>query len=383
MNEREDLKAYLDGELSESRVREIEAALKGDPELRDEVQQMKRIGMSLRGHQQPVGEGNPARVQHALRERGRRFPVPMMAVTAAACIIGLFAAFPLFKSSVMVPRGDMSTASAPAKESTSAPVLGQAEAPAADMAIPMESAKAKSTARDKVATSPSPPDVANILGGRDVIRDGNIGVAVKSLDEARRKLTDGIRRLGGFMESSSVQQSDTGGNSAEMTLRMPAARFEEALDLARASGRVVSESTTGQDVTATRVDLEARVRTLKLEEDQVRAIMRTARRTGELLEIRDRLSQIRMEIESMEAQLRSLKSLAAMSTLRVTLTERPIAGTDEVVQEGWAQDTWATAVKTLSGVGRFLGQAAIWLAVFSPLWVPLAWWLRKSARKAD
>ena len=58
MSIREDLKAYLDGELSPQRAEEVRAAIESDPELKKEVEALRAISNTFRlvaPASQPVG----------------------------------------------------------------------------------------------------------------------------------------------------------------------------------------------------------------------------------------------------------------------------------------------------------------------------------------
>ncbi|MBZ0214065.1 MAG: hypothetical protein K8H99_09720 [Nitrospirae bacterium] len=72
MNIREDLKAYLDGELSPQRMEEVRAALEADPALREELEFMRLMGFEIK---RMAAEPHVAGVEGALgRLRGFRWP---------------------------------------------------------------------------------------------------------------------------------------------------------------------------------------------------------------------------------------------------------------------------------------------------------------------
>ena len=58
------------------------------------------------------------------------------------------------------------------------------------------------------------------------------------------------------MLSSSTQN----GQAGQFTLRIPAKRFDLAMDQLRALGTVKTDQVTGEDVTAEFIDLQARLR---------------------------------------------------------------------------------------------------------------------------
>lgn len=93
MNIRENLKAYLDGELNAPDRAEVEEALKSDPALQLELQQMKEISQSLRGAANPVNAvGLAATLERLAKPRtslGPRWLLPTgLAATAILAIFG-------------------------------------------------------------------------------------------------------------------------------------------------------------------------------------------------------------------------------------------------------------------------------------------------------
>ena len=84
---------------------------------------------------------------------------------------------------------------------------------------------------------------------------------------------------------------------------------------------VVSRSTDVSDVTESYTDTEARLNTLRLQEERLLAILSKATELTDVLELESRLSDVRYQIESYEATLRSYDSRVSYSTLHMTLQE--------------------------------------------------------------
>jgi predicted nuclease with TOPRIM domain len=143
------------------------------------------------------------------------------------------------------------------------------------------------------------------------------------------------------------------------------------------------ENSNAQDVTAEYADLDGRLKELRAEEESYVQMLRAARRVGELMEIKDRLSSVRQQIASMESQRKALANESALSTIRATFEQKVRVEDEEKPKDGGFDETWAKALNGLSAVGEFLGNAAIYLFVFAPIWLPpvlLFWWLGRKAR---
>lgn len=394
MSIREDLKAFVDGELTPERAAQVRAAIDADPELRREVTFMKILSKSI---QEAAQEPTPSGMEDALRAVSStqarpwlfaRTPLQYVAAAAVVCLLAVVF-FPIFaqskysaKNSAEVAASKMpATAPPPMVERLDGSVAaGPAGAPAVEGRA-MDAEVAKSYRAGEIARDGT---VMPEFGPRSIVRTADLSVRVKSAAEAQANATTMAQGLGGFVERSELSALNDSEPVASITLRVPESRFDQAMKSLRALGEVESESVSGQDVTGQIVDVEARLRTLRGEEEQYRQILRSARKIGEVLEVRDRLGQVRQEIEVLSAQRASLKNLAALSTINARFTQRvSLDKADD--STGWADETWAGAVRGLQGVGKFLGQAAITIFVFSPVWLPIALviWLIARRSKAS
>lgn len=154
----------------------------------------------------------------------------------------------------------------------------------------------------------------------------SIEVAQGSVTDTFDRVADVARRREGFVVTSSTSSFDTGQASAELTMRVPAEQFDAARADLAGMGKVRSVQVGGEDVTAQLVDLDARLRALRAEEDALTALLGRAGSVGEVLAVREQVSSTRLEIEQLAAQQASIADRAAFSTLRVSLIEPGAAG---------------------------------------------------------
>ncbi len=160
---------------------------------------------------------------------------------------------------------------------------------------------------------------------RKIIRNAELAVEVADTQEAQRGITSIAEAQGGYVVTSEIRQrptSDPNRRELEATLviRVPAARFETALNDIRATGlRVIHEKASAQDVTEEFIDLEARVRAQRALEAQFLEIMKQATKIPEALEVQRELASVRTEIEKIEGRQRFLQNQASLSTITVKL----------------------------------------------------------------
>lgn len=437
MNIREDLKAYLDGELSAERVREIETALQSDPQLQKELEQMRFLGLEIRAVARDMQIEGKAQARELVTRPKKPWWHPLSGsgrlVWSAGCaVLLLMIVFPIVSSSMSSSNAEGASVASKSADYNDSIASGGAErssanAPATSTA-PTDGAVAPGT-QDPSLRSPKREvalgDFNGVIGGstgknrrsvddvkseaglspsanseiatntrnqqtvppsvedqRMVVKNADIGLRVDSVVQAKTEVERIAKSNGGYIEGGQVTSYPNTTPAANLTLRVKSKMFEQAMGQLRLLGEVVLESQSGEDVTAQYADAEARIKVLKAEEDSYVTMLRGARRTGEILEIKDRLSQVRQEIESLDATKRALKNLSTLSTIRVSLEQKPKPG-DKKKEES-SDDAWANAVNGLMSVLRFLGNAVIYIFVYSPIWLPpvvLFWWLGKKAKK--
>lgn len=161
-----------------------------------------------------------------------------------------------------------------------------------------------------------------------IIRTGRALVEVDSMERAVEQVQALAQRVGGYVANTTIRAGDHHVRQAEMELKIPSARFDEALAGLRPMGEVRSVSVNSQDVGEEFVDVSARVANARRLEERLLALL--ANRTGRLedvLAVERELARVREEIERYEGRLRYLRTRVAMSTLTVTVAEpEPMVG---------------------------------------------------------
>ncbi|MEO7296703.1 MAG: DUF4349 domain-containing protein [Candidatus Limnocylindria bacterium] len=198
-----------------------------------------------------------------------------------------------------------------------------------------------------------------------IIKTGEVTVEVADVPAAVGRVRAFVLELGGYVGGSQAGSHDDG---ATLTLRVPAAQFDEALERLRSlDGEVIAEATRESDVTRQIIDLAARISNLEASEASYRILLERAERIDDVLAVQARLDGVRGEIEQLEAQLQDIEGDADLSTLTVSVV--PAA---ELVAEVTA--TWDAgaelngALASLVGIGQGLLNALIWFGI---VWLPV------------
>ena len=164
---------------------------------------------------------------------------------------------------------------------------------------------------------------APIAVERKIIRNADLQLEANAPEEAQQKITQIAESKGGFVVESMQSSSDakaTTRDTVTMTVRVPSAKFDEALsEIRQTANRVIVESVKGQDVTEEFIDIEARLKTQKALEAQFLEIMKRSNSVEDALNVQTEIARVRGEIEKIEGRKRFLESQASLSTVKIKL----------------------------------------------------------------
>jgi hypothetical protein len=205
---------------------------------------------------------------------------------------------------------------------------------------------------------------------RKIIRTSSIGMIVQHPAEVADRITVLAEGLGGYLVSA-----DGGGQDATtgtLTIRVPAARFEEARAEIRKLGlRVESEKIDAQDVSRQYVDQDASLRNLRAEEAGYLAIMKQATTVKDMLAVTEQLSEVRGQIEQQQAEFnalsRQIETVALTISLRTEAEEkvfglnwRPGYELKLALRDGL--ESLATYATTMLSILFYLPAVVLWVA---------------------
>ena len=202
-----------------------------------------------------------------------------------------------------------------------------------------------------------------------IIRTADLRVRVRGSFSAAVDRANAVAGLlGGFVTSSSTSSFERGKASAELTMRVPADSFDEARRRLSSLGKLESLEVSGRDVGGQLVDLDARLRALRAEEGALELLLAKAGDIGQILQVRDRLTSVRTEIEQLDGQQAALRDQVAMSTLHVSLHEAGAPLRSEQRKDGDnGTGIGASASDAIDVAEAVVGGMLIVLGALSPL----------------
>lgn len=383
MSTTQQLKAYLDHELTAAEHAAVEKQLASSPELQEELLALQSLTVelgALQGTPEPTGKEEVLRsLRVSASEKPKPTPFWKPVLVTGGGVLGLAILAGMFpRGGPLAPGNAVFRSSADSAVASSPAPSAQPLEMAAEVERRQSGDESKSASRRSglAEMEEGPRTRAEVLNGvRDVIYNGSLSVEVTDPVEARRQLIGLVTSVNGIVSSSSTIRSRTGLTTMQYSLRVPAASYERAVQTLSELGTVRNQQSTAEDVTADIAAGEGKARALANAEQTTIALLNKARTTAERLSIHRRLDEIRAEREAIKEQTERFKSLSAMSSLDVTLVTQ-----SEGASGAWWQDSWNGASGALGRFAEVLGRAGIYTLTFAPIWLTLGlgvWWLRR------
>lgn len=235
-------------------------------------------------------------------------------------------------------------------------------------------------ASDKAAVSTSQPSAA---AGRKLVYTADLSVEVDDTRAAIEKATAAATKAAGFVGGSTLSRYDDGSLHGSVTVRVPSDEFSAVLDQFKSLGRMDQLSSNVEDVTGQFVDLDARLRNRKREEEVLLKLFERNAKLQDVIQVEARLSEVRESIEVLEGQMRTLKEQIALSTITLNLYEKgeaAVAETESYALAYHLRSAGRSLVVVLQGLATFLIYVIVVGWVF---WLPLVliiWWVRRRRR---
>lgn len=364
MSIREDLKAYLDGELSPERAREVEAAVQSDAQLKTELEQMRLLGMEIRAAAPQLEISGKERARQLVTASKKPWWSPSSPkgrlVWAGACAaIAMVAMFPLMRN-IATGAADASadqavafrassesgtaggtaaeTASPDAMAKTSVPGdersqgsahRGAANQPGVESQAESGAMPPASAEDSKSELRPVDPSVNAQIGAntaevpqrdaakqRAMIKRGDFGLHVSSIEAAEEKIEQLAKSLGGKVLTSISTEDGDRKTSGSITIQVPSAAFEKAVEGLKGIGSVVAREVRSDDVET--LTAQNREKAKKLQESKDEYARQARQRANEVA--RKRLEETEKELDRLEKANEDLKKSAEKATLTIKLS---------------------------------------------------------------
>lgn len=255
--------------------------------------------------------------------------------------------------------------------STAGEEMGMPEAPAEE---PMEEETSETTESDGAVPAPDGGETISV-DAEKIIYTAYLALETTQFDEAVAAIESLIAGSGGYIQSSNVQ-GDTRYNSdgstsvvnrfAYYTVAVPSEGLEDFLSASGTIGNVTSQSLDGQNITSSYTDTEARIESLRVQEERLLAMLEESGDLESLIQLEQRLSEVTYEIESYQRQLDNWDRQVAYSTVTLELSEVEAYTPTAAVTRSFGEKMGDALSDGFSSFVRFLQNFALFVAESLP-----------------
>jgi hypothetical protein len=202
---------------------------------------------------------------------------------------------------------------------------------------------------------------------RDVVKTASMTIRVTNTSEAADKAAVMVEDSDGRVDSRSEDAgSDRGLARTSVVLRVPVSKLDGVVRELKTLGAVQTAETRSEDVTAQRVDMDARIKALQTSVDRLLAIMRDAKDPEALISAENALSQRQADLDSLLAQRDALGDRIDYSTVDVTFVAETIGGPAPKEYQGFVgqiERGWDALVSVAGSLVLLFGLVLPWLVV--------------------
>jgi len=189
--------------------------------------------------------------------------------------------------------------------------------PAAPSAI-REEYDRMSNSKEAPASEPGSPESADSPIGDEsvVIYESDCSVSVRSVSDSIRAIESFVKKFDAYVESVS---SVSGYSAADVTVRVPAAKFDLFLSSVPQLGTVTAKTVSASNVSDEYRDLSSRLESAEKVKDRLNALLKKEIRVSGRISILREIDRINSTIASVKARMEYLKGKADLSTVRIHL----------------------------------------------------------------
>ena len=205
----------------------------------------------------------------------------------------------------------------------------------------------------------------------------NLTAETEDLDAALTQLSAKIQELNGYVESQSITGSSTASRSryAYLTIRVPADQVDQFAEDVSGMTNLVSTSRRVEDITLSYTDTEGRLNALKTEEARLLELMEQAETMSDLLDIEERLTEVRYQLENYTSTLRLYDNQVDYATVELRVNE--VEKYTPAEQRGFWQKITDGLSDSIVDLGHAIVDFISWLIIDLPylLVIALLAWL--------
>lgn len=163
------------------------------------------------------------------------------------------------------------------------------------------------------------------VNAQKLIRTITVEAETNDLDALLAQLDAKISAMGGYVENRSVRNGSASATRryryASLTIRVPVDQLDSFAAHIKDQSNVVTFNENAKDITLSYIATQSRITALQTEEVRLLELMAKAEDMSDLLQIQQRLTDVRTELEEVTSQLRLYDNLVDYGTINLSVSE--------------------------------------------------------------
>lgn len=205
-------------------------------------------------------------------------------------------------------------------------------------------------------------------GNRKIVRNADLSLSTEKFKETISAIEKAVSGVSGYIASSNEDKYSTYTN-LYLTVRVPAEKLDEFLAAIDGTATVTSKSISSDDITSSYADTESHLDALRTEQETLLGLLEKANNLSEILEIQDRLTEVRSSIEYYQSMMNTYNDELEYSTVTMSITE---VKHEIETGEGFWSSMWKGLKESFYDVGVGIANFFSWIIVHIPYLVIFA-----------
>ena len=191
-----------------------------------------------------------------------------------------------------------------------------------------------------------------------------------AFDETAERLASLTAELGGYFESSSVDNRSGDYRWAEYTVRVPSGQYQTFLDQTGELCNVLWSNATQEDVSEAYYDTEGRLRTQQIKLERLQSLLEQAENMEDIITIESAISETEQQIDDLSGTLQHYDALVDYAAVHLTLYEVYQLSDETQAPGGFGQRLGAAFTGGLRSFGDVL-EGLVLAAAYGWVWLVL------------
>lgn len=215
---------------------------------------------------------------------------------------------------------------------------------------------------DSPAFSPDDPESMQ----REVIQTARMLVRVRNALESAAEAARITEEVNGRVDDRTERpETEESMGWATLTIRVPADELDGVINQFRELGTVEELTVSARDVTTEVIDVDARIRSLSGSIERLQQIISDATSAEDLIAGENALAERQAELESLQARRDYLTDQVALSTIYLSLEQRPADPNPAEGFWGGVQQGWQALITAVRSAIVGLGLSLPWVGFFA------------------